>query len=38
MDLDPYFVGVIYTLMALAFIILILIYLYMIYGKEEKAK
>jgi len=35
MDLDPYFAGVIYTLMALAFIILILIYLYMIYGKEE---
>jgi len=37
-DPDPYFAGILYTLMALAFIVLILIFLYMIYGKEEKAK
>jgi len=38
MELDPYFAGIMYTLMALTFIVLILIFLYMIYGKEEKAK
>ena len=38
MEPEPYFAGIIYTLMVLTFIVLILIFLYMIYGKEEKAK
>lgn len=36
MKLDPYFTGIIYTLMALTFIVLILTFLYMIYGREKR--
>jgi len=36
MDPGTYFAMIIYLLMVLAFIVLILAFLYMIYGKEEK--
>jgi len=36
MDVGTYFTMIIYLLMVLTFIALILAFLYMIYGKEEK--
>jgi len=38
MDPETFFTLIIYLLMVLTFIVLILAFLYMIYGKEEKAK
>jgi hypothetical protein len=38
MDPETFFTIIIYLLMVLTFIVLILAFLYMIYGKEEKAK
>ncbi|MGQ9461245.1 MAG: hypothetical protein ACUVRA_08480 [Candidatus Bathyarchaeaceae archaeon] len=38
MDPGTFFTIIMYLLMVLTFIVLILAFLYMIYGKEEKAK
>jgi hypothetical protein len=38
MDPGTFFTSIIYLLMVLTLIVLILAFLYMIYGKEEKAK
>ena len=37
MDLGAYFIILIYFLMAATFVALVLIFLYMFYGKEEEA-
>jgi hypothetical protein len=38
LDVDTYFQVVIYLLMALTFVALTLIFLHMLYGKEEEKK
>lgn len=37
MDIGPYFEIIKYILMTATFIVLVLIFLYVLYGKEEKA-